>query len=118
MRRLWRSFNGACSRQPLQRPYLLKHDEAVLEDYRKVLLQETPSDLRDSKNGSAFSKTKAGHRLLRSVEKKMSLEGFSEHDFSEQKKNRWKLQGKDFFAIFTELYSEEVYRRPFGMMSV
>ena len=47
----------------------------------------------------------------------MSLEGFSEHDFSEQKKNRWELQGKDFFATFTELYSEEMYKRPFGMMS-
>jgi hypothetical protein len=82
-----------------------------------VLLQGTLRILRDSKNGSAFSKTKAGHRLLRSVGKKMSLERLSEHDFSEQKKNRWKLQGKDFFAIFTELYSEEMYRRPFGMMS-
>ena len=83
--------------------YLLKHDAAVLEDYRKCSYKDRLRILRDAKNGSAFSKTKAGKRLLRSVEKKMSLEGFTENDFSEQKKNRWRLQGKSFFEIFTEL---------------
>jgi hypothetical protein len=97
--------------------YLLKHDAAVLEDFRKCSYKDRLRILRDAKNGSAFSKTKAGQRLLRSVERKMSLEGFSENDFSEQKKNRWKLQGKDFFAIFTELYSEQMYRCTFGMAS-
>ena len=47
----------------------------------------------------------------------MSLEGFSEKDFSEQKKNRWKLQGKSFFDIFKELYPEQMYSCSFGMMS-
>lgn len=97
--------------------YLLKHDAAVLEDYRKCSYKDRLRILRDAKNGSAFSKTKAGQRLLRSVEEKMSLEDFLENDFSEQKKNRWKLQGKDFFAIFAELYSEQMYRCTFGMMS-
>src|SRR5947209_12215846 len=76
--------------------YLLKHDAGVLEDYRKCSYKDRLRILRDAKNGSAFSKTKAGQRLLRSVEEKMRLEGFSENDFSEQKKNRWKLQGKSF----------------------
>jgi hypothetical protein len=97
--------------------YLLKHDVAVLEDYRKCSYKDRLRILRDAKNGSAFSKTKAGKRLLRSVEKKMSLEGFSENDFSEQKKNRWRLQGKRFFDIFTELYSEQMYTHAFGMTS-
>jgi hypothetical protein len=97
--------------------YLLKHDAAVLEDYRKCSYKDRLRILRDTKNGSAFAKTKAGQRLLRSVEKKMSLEGFSENDFSEQKKNRWKLQGKSFLDIFTELYPEQMYRCSFGMMS-
>jgi hypothetical protein len=105
--------------------YLLKHDPAVLEDFRKCSYKDRLRILRDAKNGSAFSKTKAGQRLLRSVERKMSLEGFSENDFSEQKKNRWKLQGKSFRDIFTDLYgdqtteqtSEQMYRCSFGIMS-
>src|ERR1051325_8192566 len=75
--------------------YLLKHDAAVLEDYRKCSYKDRLRILRDVKNGSEFSKTKAGQRLLRSVERKMSLESFSENDFSEQKKNKWRLQGKN-----------------------
>jgi hypothetical protein len=97
--------------------YLLKHDASVLEDYRKCSYKDRLRILRNAKNGSAFSKTKAGQRLLRSVEKKMRLESFSENDFAEQKKNRWKLQGKSFLDIFTELYPEEMYRSSFGMMS-
>ncbi len=97
--------------------YLLKHDTAVLEDYRKCSYKDRLRILRDAKNQSAFSKTKAGQRLLRSVEEKMSLEGFSENDFAEQKKNRWRLQGKRFFDIFTELHSEQMYTVTFGMTS-
>src|SRR5439155_16472093 len=87
--------------------YLLKHDRSVVEDFRKCSYKDRLRILQDAKNGSAFSKTKAGQRLLRSVEKKMKLEGFSENDFAEQKKNRWKLQGKSFLDIFKELYSEQ-----------
>jgi hypothetical protein len=97
--------------------YLLKHDAAVLEDYRKCSYKDRLRILEDAKNGSPFSKTKAGKRLLRSVEKKMSLEGFSENDFSEQKKHRWRLQGKSFFQIFTEVYDEKMYTHAFGMAS-
>jgi hypothetical protein len=97
--------------------YLLKHDAVVLEDYRKCSYKDRLRILRDAKNGSAFATTKAGQRLLRSVEEKMRLEGFSENDFAEQKKNRWKLQGKSFLDIFTELYPEQIYRCSFGMMS-
>lgn len=97
--------------------YLLKHDAAVLEDYRKCSYKDRLRILRDFKNGSPFSKTKAGQRLLRSVNEKMRLEGFSENDFSKQKKNRWKLQGKSFFDIFKTLYDEEMYTCSFGMMS-
>jgi hypothetical protein len=79
-----------------------------------VKLWESP---RQSRGVSRISKTKAGQRLLRSIQDKMSLEGFSEDDFSEQKKNRWKLQGKSFFDIFTDLYPEEMYSCSFGMMS-
>jgi hypothetical protein len=97
--------------------YLLKHKAAVLEDYRKCSYKDRLRIIRNVKNRSAFTQTKAGQRLLRSVQEKMSLEGFSENDFSEQKKNKWKLQGKSFFDIFTDLYPEEMYSCSFGMMS-
>ena len=105
--------------------YLLKHDQSVVEDFRKCSYKDRLRILEDAKNGSAFSKTKAGQRLLRSVEKKMKLEGFSENDFAEQKKNRWKLQGKSFLDIFKDVYGDEhsaqvnehMYRISFGMMS-
>ncbi len=76
--------------------YLLKHDTAVVEDYRKCSYKDRLRILRGSKNGSAFSKTKAGQRVLRSVKQKMSLEGFSENDFAEQKKNSGSCRGKVF----------------------
>ena len=97
--------------------YLLKHDSVVLEDYRKCSYKDRLRILRDIKKGSTFSKTKAGERLQRRVQEKMRLEGFSENDFAQQKKNRWKLQGKNFFEIFKEIYPEEMYTVSFGMMS-
>lgn len=97
--------------------YLLKHDGRVMEDYRKCSYKDRLRILRDVKSGSAFSKSKAGQRLVRSVEKKMRLECFSENDFDEQKQNKWKLQGKTFFDIFKELYHEQMYACSFGIMS-
>src|SRR5229473_957388 len=46
--------------------YLLKHDAAVLEDYRKCSYKDRLRILRGVKNGSAFSKTKAGKAFFRS----------------------------------------------------
>lgn len=105
--------------------YLLKHDRSVVEDFRKCSYKDRLRILQDAKNGSTFLKTKAGQRLLRSVEKKMKLEGFSENDFAEQKKNGWKLQGKSFLDILKDVYgdqntaqlNEHMYRCSFGIMS-
>src|SRR6266404_1634119 len=46
--------------------YLLKHDGAVMKDYRKCSYKDRLRILRDVKSGSVFSKSKAGQRLLRS----------------------------------------------------
>jgi Family of unknown function (DUF5677) len=105
--------------------YLLKHDTTVLQDFRKCSYKHRLRILRNAKRGSPFSKTKAGQRLLRSVEKKMSLEGFSEGDFAEQKRNRWRVQGKSFLNVLTDAYRDQftaeamegMYSCTFGMMS-
>ncbi|MEO9275107.1 DUF5677 domain-containing protein [Marinomonas sp. 5E14-1] len=98
--------------------YLLMSDSSVIEDYRKCSYKDRLRILRELKEGSRFFETKAGKRLLKSVQDKMDLEGFSEDDFKVQKKNRWKLQGKTFFDIFGEITDDEdLYKYTYGMMS-
>jgi len=97
--------------------YLLMSDSTVIEDYRKCSYKDRLRILRELREGSRFFETKAGKRLLKSVQEKMDLEGFSEDDFKVQKKNRWKLQGKSFFDIFKEITDEDLYKYTYGMMS-
>jgi hypothetical protein len=77
--------------------YLMTNGPEVTIDYRKCSYKDRLRILRDLEAGSAFYNTKAGKRLLKSVREKMAIEGFSRDDFSEQKKNRWRLQGKTFY---------------------
>jgi len=97
--------------------YLLMSDSVVIADYRKCSYKDRLRILRELKEGSRFFETKAGKRLLKSVQEKMDLEGFSEDDFKEQKKNRWKLQGKTFFDMFKTITDEDLYKYTYGMMS-
>lgn len=97
--------------------FLMKNDRNVIEDYRKCSYKDRLRILRELKSGSPFYDTKAGKRLLKSVEEKMALENFTVNDFKEQKRNRWKLQGKSFFEIFSEVEDSSLYAPTFGMMS-
>ena len=63
--------------------------------------------MRELKEGSRFFETKAGKRLLKSVQEKMDIEGFTENSFKLQKKNRWRLEKKTFFDIFKEITDED-----------
>ncbi|WP_047536667.1 DUF5677 domain-containing protein [Methylotenera versatilis] len=97
--------------------YLLMQDSAVMEDYRKCSYKDRLRILRELKDGSHFFDTKAGKRLLVSIQEKMDLEGFTEESFQSQKKNSWKLQGKNFFEIFKEITDEDLYKCTYGIMS-
>lgn len=97
--------------------YLLTNDSTVIADYRKCSYKDRLRILRELKEGSRFFDTKAGKRLLKSVQEKMDLEGFSEDDFKQQKINNWKLQGKTFFDIFKEITNGDLYKYTYGMMS-
>ena len=97
--------------------FLLSSSDAVLEDYRKCSYKDRLRILRDLKKGSPFFETKAGKRLLSSVQDKMRLEQLTEADFQAQKKNRWRLQGKTFYDIFSSVEDEQIYSISFGMMS-
>jgi hypothetical protein len=97
--------------------YLMKHGREVMIDYRKCSYKDRLRILRDLEAGSAFFESKAGKRLLKSVREKLAIEGFAKDDFSKQKDNRWRLQGKTFFDIFAEIHHENLYAATYGMMS-
>jgi hypothetical protein len=97
--------------------YLMTSGQQVIEDYRKCSYKDRLRILRDLKAGSLFYETKAGKRLLRSVQEKMAFERLTEHDFSEQKKNRWRIQGKSFHDIFSEVERADLYAVTYGLMS-
>lgn len=97
--------------------YLMVSDQSVVEDYRKCSYKDRLRLLRDLEVGSAFYKTKAGQRLIKSVQEKMDFEKLTVQDFEVQKKNRWKIQGKRFYDIFAEMEHADLYAATYGMMS-
>jgi hypothetical protein len=97
--------------------FLMTNDRMVIDDYRKCSYKDRLRILRDLENGSAFYETKAGKRLLKSVREKMAFEELTAHDFDVQKKNRWRIQGKSFHDIFSEVEHADLYAATYGMMS-
>jgi len=97
--------------------YLLLRDESVIEDYRKCSYKDRLRILHDAATNSEFFETPAGNRLLASVERKMTLEALSTESFAVQRKNRWKLGGKNFFQIFSEIEPPDLYKFLYGIPS-
>jgi len=97
--------------------YLMTQSDEVIEDYRKCSYKDRLRLLRELKAGSSFFDTKAGKRLLAAVEDKMRFEKLTEDDFTVQKDNRWRLQGKSFRTIFAEVEHDDLYPATYGMMS-
>ncbi len=88
-----------------------------MEDYRKCSYKDRLRILRNLEAGLPFFETKAGKRLLASVREKMKNEGLGVGDFDQQKRNRWRLQGKTFFDIFSEVEHADLYACTYGIMS-
>ena len=97
--------------------YLMKSEEAVMEDYRKCSYRHRLRMVLSAKAGSPFFETKAGKRLLKSIQEKMAFEKLTEEDFALQKKNRWHVQGKTFYDIFRTVHDEDLYAMSYGIMS-
>ena len=97
--------------------YLMQSDNSVVEDYRKCSYKDRLRILRNLESGSAFFESKPGQRLLNSVRQKMDNEGLTVDDFGDQKKNRWKIQGKSFYDIFALVEHDDLYACTYGMMS-
>lgn len=97
--------------------FLMTSDQSVIDDYRKCSYKDRLRILRDLESGSVFFETKAGKRLLKAVREKMAFENLTTEDFKLQKKNRWKIQGKTFYDIFSEVEHADLYAATYGMMS-
>lgn len=97
--------------------FLMRHGPDVIVDYRKCSYKDRLRILRDLEGGSEFFNTKPGQRLLKSVREKMDIEEFSKDDFDEQKKNRWRLQGRSFYDIFADVEHADLYASTYGIMS-
>jgi hypothetical protein len=89
----------------------------VIEDYRKCSYKDRLRILRESKTDPKFYQTRAGKRLLKSVHEKMDAEGLTVDSFAQQKKNHWKIQGKNFYQIFSEVEPPEFYKHLYGIPS-
>jgi hypothetical protein len=97
--------------------YLMLNGPDAITDYRKCSYKDRLRILRDLESGAPFFDTKAGKRLLSAVREKMNFEGLTKDDFATQKKNGWKLQGKNFRTIFAEIEHDDLYASTYGMMS-
>lgn len=97
--------------------YLMMSGDDIITDYRKCSYKDRLRILRDLKSGSRFYETKAGKRLLKAVREKMRFEKLTPDDFEAQKRNRWKIRGKSFYDIFSEVEHEDLYAATYGMMS-
>ena len=97
--------------------YLMRNGDEAVEDFRRCSYKETLRIFRDHDSGSEFFDTAAGQRVLRSAHDDLALEGLSRNSFNLQKRNRWRLQGKSLYEIFTEVAGADEYPFVYGMMS-
>ena len=51
------------------------------------------------------------------MREKLAIEKLQPTDFQAQKDNNWKLQGKTFYQIFSEVEHADLYSVTYGMMS-
>ena len=97
--------------------YLMREGDEAIEDFRRCSYKDTLRIFRDRDNGSEFFGTAAGQRVLRSANADLALEDLSTESFAQQKRNRWRLQGKSLFDIFGEVVSADEFPSVYGMMS-
>ena len=97
--------------------YLLRSDNATLEDYRRCSYRNRVRMREQAASGAAYYRSKAGRRLLRSIDEKLAREGLDEHSFEDQIRNDWRIQGRTFHAIFKQVVGEDLYAVSYGTLS-
>jgi hypothetical protein len=97
--------------------YLLVNGDQVVEDYRKCSYKDRLKILSDLDRSPEFFRMPAGIRLKESIVEKMKFENLTTGSFKVQKKNRWKLSGKNFYEIFSQVEPPEFYKYLYGLPS-
>lgn len=97
--------------------YLLREGNEAVADFRRCSYKETLRILRDRESGSKFFRTAAGQRVLQSALDDLALEDLSNESFAQQRRNRWRLQGKSLYKIFGEVAGADDFPFAYGMMS-
>ena len=97
--------------------FLLRSDKTTMEDYRRCSYRHRLRMLEQAASGSEYYRSKAGKRLLRSIKKKLALEGLDEDSFEEQTQNHWRVQRKTFHSIFKEVVGDDLYAVAYGTAS-
>ena len=95
---------------------LVKEEDELIEDYRKCSYKNRLEALEEAET-KEFYETPAGIRLLESIREKMATEGFDQNSFEQQKRRRWRLEGKSFRQIFEQLEPDEFYKLIYGIPS-
>ena len=96
---------------------LLRSDKSTLKDYRRCSYRNRFRMLEQAASGSEYYRSKAGRRLLRSINEKLTHEGLDQHSFEEQIQNDWRVQGKTFHQTFKEVVGEELYAVAYSTFS-
>ncbi len=97
--------------------YLLQSSNSILEDYRLCSYKHRIKMLKQASSGSEYYRSKAGKRLLCSINKKLKSEGLDKDSFEVQIQNGWRVQGMTFFQVFKEVVSEDLYTAFYGPSS-
>ena len=97
--------------------YLLHSNKSTMDDYRRCSYRNRFKMLEQATSGSEYYRSKAGHRLLRSIKEKLALEGLDERSFEKQIRNDWRVQGKTFHAIFEAVVGKDLYAVAYGTSS-
>lgn len=95
---------------------LVKEEDELIEDYRKCSYKNRLEALEEAEKKKFYS-TPAGIRLLESIREKMAAEGFDQNSFEQQKRRRWRLEGKSFRQIFEKLEPDEFYKLIYGILA-
>lgn len=97
--------------------YLLLRGDDVIEDYRRCSYKSRLQTLKRAEESTEFFETPPGKRLIKSIRDKLANDGFTVDSFQKQRENRWRLQGKTFYQIFSEIEKEDFYKFLYGMPS-
>ena len=96
--------------------YLMKSSSGTIEDYRKCAYKDRVRALQESTE-KHFFQTNAGIRLVNNIKLKMDHDGFDLSSFSKQVTQKWKLDGKNFYEIFSTIENPDFYKYLYGFGS-